>query len=158
MPEPAAANLSVEIEWGIRTRWPAGVSTLRRAAEGALAAEGFTAGNLSLAVVGKQRMARLHEDFSGIPGATDVLTFDLGTHPAKHVIDGEIIVCSDVAKQRGRTIKAAVRELSLYVVHGILHLAGYDDHDPAEFARMHAREDEILSQLGLGRVFEEGVA
>jgi len=157
LPKPTTAQLSVEIEWGIRTSWPAGVSTLRRTALATLEVEGFTEGNLSIAVVGKQRMARLHHEFSGIPGATDVLTFDLGTIVADQFIDGEIIVCSDIARQRSRSIKAAVRELALYTVHGILHLVGYDDHDPAEFERMHAREDELLNRLGLGRVFNGDV-
>lgn len=44
-------------------------------------------------------------------------------------------------------------ELSLYVAHGTLHLAGYDDRTPREFARMHRREDELLDELGIGRVF-----
>lgn len=156
MPKHSGAQLSVAIEWGIRTSWPTGVSTLKRAALAALVAEQFKRGALSIAVVGKHRMARLHEEFSGIAGPTDVLTFDLDTQPDEQIVDGEIVVCSDVARQRTTSIRAAVRELALYTVHGILHLAGYDDHDPAAYERMHAREDEILSQLGLGRVFSNG--
>ncbi|HQL55899.1 MAG TPA: rRNA maturation RNAse YbeY [Phycisphaerae bacterium] len=43
--------------------------------------------------------------------------------------------------------------MALYVVHGILHLAGYDDHTARDFERMHAREDQLLERLGLGPVF-----
>jgi probable rRNA maturation factor len=153
---PKGTEPLVEVVWGIRTQWARAISTIHQAAQAAIVAEGFTNGELSIAVVGQRRMARLHEQFSGIPGPTDVLTFDLGTNLEIHTIEGEIVICSDVARLRARTIPKAVRELALYCVHGILHLAGYDDHDPDEFERMHAREDELLASLGLGRVFSDG--
>jgi probable rRNA maturation factor len=45
------------------------------------------------------------------------------------------------------------RELLLYCVHGVLHCLGYDDHDDAEYVRMHAEEDRILEAIGVGRTF-----
>ncbi len=105
-------------------------------------------------------MAALHKRFLGVSGPTDVLSFDLGSDLESRYIEGEVVVCTDVAKRRtlraGHALQAARGELALYVVHGILHLAGYDDHDPADFQRMHKREDEILNELGLGPVFLQG--
>lgn len=49
--------------------------------------------------------------------------------------------------------RAAIAELALYVVHGVLHLAGYDDRRRTDFERMHRREDELLLKAGIGRVF-----
>ena len=152
-------SLVVEVAWRPRNSWRA-VHLLRRVAEHALRAEGFTSGRLSVAVVGATAMATLHRRFLGLPGPTDVLAFNFDTDRRRAYIDGEVVVCTDVARRRaavrGRSLQAARAELALYVVHGILHLAGHDDHTPAGFCRMHAREDELLSALGLGAVFRAG--
>ncbi len=131
---------------------------LRRVASQAARAEGFRSGDLSIAVVDSARMAALHATHLGQPEPTDVLTFDLGTDNATGRLDGEVVICADVAEAaaavRGALTRAGAHaELALYVVHGVLHLAGYDDQTPAAFRRMHRREDELLAALGLGRVF-----
>jgi probable rRNA maturation factor len=150
----APPPLEIEVAWRIRADWQAG-PLLRRAARRAAAAEGFRTGQLSLAVVGQRAMATLHERYLGQRGPTDVLTFDLGTERRAGRLLAEIVVCADVARRRARpaTRAGARAELALYVVHGVLHLAGHDDHKPAAYRRMHAREDELLRALGLGPVF-----
>jgi probable rRNA maturation factor len=144
-------SLVIEVAWRPRNSWRA-VPLLRRVAEHTLRAEGFMSGRLSVAV--------LHRRFLGLPGPTDVLTFNFDTNRRRGHIDGEIVVCTDVARRRaavrGRSLQTARAELALYVVHGILHLAGYDDRTASGFCRMHAREDELLSKLGLGAVFRAG--
>ncbi len=134
------------------------VPLLRRVAQHVLAAEGFRTGTLSIAVVSARAMSALHREFTGRPGPTDVLAFDLGSDRRAGRLDAEVILCADVARRqaatRGGTLQAARAELALYLVHGILHVAGYDDHTPREFARMHIREDELLEGLGLGPVFK----
>lgn len=160
----AAATLHVAVAWRLRTDWGA-TRLLERVAGAAARAEGLRRGQLSIAVVGARAMATLHERHLGVAGPTDVLTFDLGTDPRRGLLDGEIVVCADVARRtawqrrrlRGSARQAvACAELALYVVHGVLHLAGYDDHDPRDFKRMHAREDELLTALGLGAVYGAG--
>ena len=145
----------VDLCWRPRRDWGA-LPALRRAARHALAAEGFTHGALSVAVVGRRAMARLHWRHMAVRGPTDVLTFDLGTDRARGRIDGEVVVCADVARARAPRggDRRGAAELALYVVHGILHLAGYDDHDAAGYQAMHAREDALLTQIGLGPVFQ----
>ena len=54
------------------------------------------------------------------------------------------------AGQRGH---AAGAEVLLYCVHGVLHLLGYDDTDPQQAQRMHAAENELLTELGIGPVY-----
>lgn len=151
--------LQTEVHWQPRNSWRA-VRLLHRVAAHTLHAEGFTTGRLSVAVVGATAMATLHRRFLGQPGPTDALSFDLGTDRRRGYVEGEVIVCADVARRRAarrsRSLQAARAELALYVVHGILHLAGYDDRAPAGFRRMHTREDQILSELGLGPVFRSG--
>jgi probable rRNA maturation factor len=115
---------------------------------------------MSIAVVGATAMATLGRRYLGLPGPTDVLSFDLGTDRHRGHVEAEIVVCADVARRRAgirnRSLQAARAELALYLVHGILHLAGYEDHTAAGFRRMHAREDELLAALGLGLVFQAG--
>ncbi len=154
---------------------------LRRVATHTAHAEGFTSGYLSVAVVGTRAMTTLHCRYRGIGQPTDVLSFDLGTDRQRGLLDAEIILCADLARRvaaagwhgltqpgrgssRARSSKRLVRgslaaahaELALYLVHGILHLAGYDDDTTAAARRMHAREDELLTQFGLGPVFDAG--
>lgn len=154
-------GLAIDVDWRVR-REPSSAALLRRAARHAALAERFRSGELAIVVVGRRAMTRLHERHRGQRGPTDVLTFDLGTDRRRRLIEGDIVVCADVAARRAarksgmRALRALRAELALYVVHGVLHLAGYDDHDPAGFRRLHAREDALLVELGLGRVFAEG--
>jgi probable rRNA maturation factor len=153
-------TLITEVSWQPRNSWRA-TRLLHRVAAYTASAEGFTRGRLSIAVVGATAMATLHRRYLGRPGPTDVLSFDLDTDRHRAYIEGEVVVCADVARRRavrcGHSLQAARAELALYVVHGILHLSGYDDQTPAGCQRMHAREDELLSEFGLGAVFRGGV-
>ena len=70
-----------------------------------------------------------------------------------HFIDAEPAEALRQAKREGHKPE---RELLLYALHGLLHLCGYNDKTPREFRRMHRAEDMILTQLGVGPVFESG--
>ncbi len=109
---------------------------------------------LSLALVGDARMAQLHEQFLGIPGPTDVLTFPLDTDHYGRPTSGEVVVCVPEAGRRAKELGNPVeRELLLYALHGLLHLCGHDDKTDSGYRRMHRTEDMILTQLGVGPVF-----
>lgn len=109
---------------------------------------------LSVALVGLRTMADLHERFMGIDGPTDVLTFELEHDGEGRVVAGEVVVCVPYALAQARERQIPPRhEVLLYALHGILHLCGFDDRTERAFAAMHRREDEILTQLGIGRVF-----
>lgn len=113
--------------------------------------------SISIALVGDRRMAALHEKFSDVSGPTDVLTFELEHDADGRPTNGEIVLCVPfarrVAKRRGTTLE---NELLLYALHGVLHLSGFDDRAPAAHARMHAEEDRILREIGIGPVFQRG--
>ena len=65
-------------------------------------------------------------------------------------IPPEIVVCAAVALDEAEARGIAPEdELALYLVHGALHLQGYDDHSPGDRRRMYAREAEILQRAGL---------
>jgi probable rRNA maturation factor len=109
---------------------------------------------LSLVLVGDREMSRLHERFLGHSGPTDVLTFEVDHDGRGHVVAGEVVACVSLARRMARKFDASIeRELLLYALHGMLHLCGYDDKSAAGFRAMHAKEDQILTQLAVGPVF-----
>ncbi len=102
-------------------------------------------------------MAALHEQFLGIAGPTDVLTFALERNQRGQVVCGEVVVCVPEARRAARrTGQSTERELLLYCLHGLLHLSGLNDRTDTGFRKMHRIEDEILTQLGVGPVFKPG--
>jgi probable rRNA maturation factor len=160
-------KLRIEMGWRLRRDWHA-LPLLRRVARFVAQAEGFRCGRLSVSVVGRRAMSALHLRSLGLAEPTDVLSFDYGTDRRRALLDGEVVLCADVALQRARHLaekhahsrlaarslmKTARAELALYLTHGILHLSGYDDQTPRRFQRMHTREDELLCALGLGPLF-----
>lgn len=100
--------------------------------------------HVCLNLCGDAEIGRLHGEYLGDPKSTDVITFDHG--------DGSVDLAVSVetarreARARGHDERA---EIALYIVHGMLHAAGHDDHEPAERARMRAAEGRILAALGL---------
>jgi probable rRNA maturation factor len=110
---------------------------------------------LSIVIVDDQEMSDMHVQFMDISGTTDVLTFDLSDDSDDPtVIEGELILCVDEASRQAASREHATRlELLLYGLHGLLHLMGYDDHDDDDYDRMHAREDELLTQAGFEALF-----
>ena len=102
-------------------------------------------GELSLAFLTDKALAKLHGDFLDDPTTTDVITFE--GQPALGVA-GEVCVSADTADTFAKTHgKKFSEELTLYVVHGWLHLAGYDDLVPAKKRRMRAAEARALKIL-----------
>jgi probable rRNA maturation factor len=86
-------------------------------------------------LISDRRMSRLHQQFLGEIGPTDVLTFQ----------HGEIFVSAETAKRHARLFgNPLVRELQLYIVHGLLHLHGFDDRTPAEARKMKSIQERIL--------------
>ena len=106
---------------------------------------GVPAGELSIVFLADLALAQLHADFLADPTTTDVITFE--GDPA-HGVAGEICVSVDTAqtyaKQNGHDFAT---ELLLYVVHGWLHLAGYDDLQPAKKRIMRRAEARALKIL-----------
>lgn len=106
---------------------------------------------LSLAVVGAATMRRLSRERRGVDEVTDVLSFGPTREPA-HVpaLDsGEVVICLPVARRQAQRLGHAWRdELVVLLVHGLLHVAGFDHHRSAEGGRMRRLEASILARLG----------
>jgi probable rRNA maturation factor len=103
--------------------------------------------SLQVVLVDDSTLAELHDRCLGDPSRTDVMSFDL-SDPALGEY-GEVYVSVDRAREvAARRGVAVARELALYVVHGTLHLCGYDDHDEHDSERMRAAEQTVLDGLG----------
>lgn len=104
---------------------------------------------LSIALVGDEEMAGLNRRYLGREGVTDVLAFPYESD--ERSLSGEIIVNAELAEREaaGRS-HGPDDELTLYVVHGLLHLLGYDDREAEAAARMRERERAILETAGRG--------
>ncbi len=111
--------------------------------------------HINVALVRDERMAELNQRFLGHVGPTDVLTFPLGDD-ASELVEGDIVISAETAKrvadERGHDPQ---REILLYAVHGVLHLTGLDDATDEQAADMHALEDRILTEEGVGPVYGE---
>ena len=97
-------------------------------------------------------MTRLNEKFLQHAGSTDVITFDYsepGGPKSKPSLHGEIFVCVDESVIQARKFKTSWQaEIVRYVIHGVLHLAGYDDRNVTARRKMKAVENKLLRQLG----------
>jgi probable rRNA maturation factor len=104
---------------------------------------------ISLAFVDNPTIHRLNKRYLDHDEPTDVLTFPL-SEPSAKKLTGELVIGAEVAKQqadeRGHDVQV---ELALYVIHGLLHLCGYDDKSDKAAQEMRRRERHYLAELGL---------
>ena len=126
---------------------------LREAAAAVLRGEGVSAAQLSLAIVDDATSHELNRRYLNHDYPTDVLSFNLDSPAAdgsEGVLEGEVVVSLDTASRTSREYGwSTADELLLYVVHGVLHLVGYDDKDDASRRDMRQREQFYLQQFGL---------
>jgi probable rRNA maturation factor len=121
-----------------------------------LQSEKILSADLSICLVTDSEMRFLNRKFHGHDDATDVLAFDLRdegplcrlskSEPRR--LEGEIIVSTMTAARNARTFESSPQsELALYLIHGLLHLLGYDDHgSTARIRKMRQKEQELLNR------------
>lgn len=121
-------------------------SKVKRAVTEVLSREGKDA-RLSIAFVDNNEIKKLNKRYFDSDEVTDVISFPLSNN--KNFLSGEIIVsvetAVDTAGERSISIEG---EIILYIVHGILHLLGYDDDNERDAGIMHEEELKILKVLG----------
>ncbi len=122
---------------------------LREIARAVLAGENVADYEISLAFVDNATSRRLNQQYLDHDEPTDVLSFPLSQRGAKKLA-GELVLGVEVAleqaQERGHDVQA---ELALYVIHGLLHLCGYDDKKPESAKEIRQRERHYLGELGL---------
>ena len=104
---------------------------------------GIAMARISVALVDDPTIAELHRDFLNDPSPTDVLSFVLEQSPG--MLEGEVVVSADTALACAPRYRCRPEEeLLRYVIHGTLHLVGYDDGTPQKRAAMRPKENEYL--------------
>ena len=139
-------------------------ATLEAAAVAALEGEGIDpeSASISVSFVDRKEIRRLNKEYRGVDKVTDVLSFPLyesGCIPApedlaedEELALGDVVICEEVceaqAKEYGHSIE---REIIYLFTHSVFHLLGYDHETEEDKADMRAREEEVMSLLGLER-------
>lgn len=137
-----------------QTRLAVDEARLRRAVESILADSPYAEAEISLAVVDDATIHELNRRYLNHDYPTDVISFVLGADDGR--LEGEVIVSADMAAATARRFAwDPADELLLYVIHGTLHLVGYDDLEPAARAVMRQRERHYLGQLGLEARYDD---
>ena len=148
-------NITVENH---QKRIPLKPQTILLAAKKILRHEKVKTVDLSIVFVLDSKIKSLNKKYLQENHPTDVLSFDFksvtrGNHEPRVTnnesrINGEIIISADTALRNARAYQTSPQqEILLYVIHGILHLLGYDDHSPDDIQEMRRKEEELMSFL-----------
>jgi len=149
---PAPPGVDVEIS-DAQAHVPIDHDRLRLLVAGVLRGEGVSAASISLALVDDPTIHRINREHLNHDWPTDVVSFVLSDE-GDEALSGELVVSTETAARVAAEIGAPPwNEVALYVVHGLLHLCGYDDLDEESAAAMRRREDEVLAREGLMNPF-----
>jgi probable rRNA maturation factor len=122
---------------------------MREIVRAVLQQEDASEAEISLAFVDNATIHQLNKRYLDHDEPTDVLSFPL-SDPGSKRLTGELVIGAETAQveaaSRGHDVQA---ELALYVIHGLLHLCGYDDKSPSDAQDMRERERHHLHLLGL---------
>ncbi len=123
-----------------------GAKRVRRTVEAALRREKAGAERLGVRITDDRTIRRINQKFLKHDWATDVISFGFD-EPG---FLGDVVVSAETARRLARELRIPfAQELSRYLIHGTLHLLGYDDKAPTARKRMHRRQEEILKGLTL---------
>lgn len=147
--EPSESGLIVDV--ALEAASPVDEERIRAAVAAAFPGGLYQSAAVSVAVVDDPAIHQINREYLQHDYPTDVLSFALFDEPPMR-LEGQIVVSADTAKVGAVEAGwSAGDELLLYIVHGTLHLVGYDDHDPSAAAAMLAAEAAALDALGVPR-------
>jgi probable rRNA maturation factor len=146
--------IEVEVEDSAWLRSLPDVAELARTASQA-ALEGWDSDDLVILLADDDTVRDLNIRFRGKDAATNVLSFPAGANAGRHLGDIALAsgVCAREAVEQGKPLADHIRHL---VIHGVLHLLGYDHAGDAEAERMEALERELLAGLGVADPYAFG--
>lgn len=152
MPTPTEAPIVVEIS-DTQDRLRVDTAALAGLAREVLAMEGVGRASISIALVDDPTIHALNRRHLDHDWPTDIITFRLSDEDDPELA-AELVISAEMARDTARKAGTDPRdELALYVVHGLLHLCGYDDLDPVAAGAMRRRESEVLAALGLPNTY-----
>lgn len=111
---------------------------------------------LTIRIVDENESARLNETYRDKPGATNVLAFPFESPPGVSLsLLGDVVICAPVVKREAEEqCKRLTAHWAHMVVHGVLHLLGYDHETPADSREMEKKETRILHALGFENPYD----
>ena len=111
---------------------------------------GIQSGKMTVVFVDSDTIQQYNRDFLQHDYPTDTISFPLEDRRSQGHLEGEVLVCTEIAKERAKEFGwTAEEELLLYIIHGMLHLTGFDDAIPEQRAVMQEKEREYLAMLGI---------
>lgn len=126
------------------------IEKVRCICERVLDDHGITNGKMNVVFVDSDTIRQYNRDFLQHDYPTDTIAFPTIDRRSEGYIEGEILVCTEIAKERAAEFGwTAEEELLLYVVHGLLHLTGFDDITPEQQTLMQEKERSYLATLGI---------
>ena len=126
-------------------RVPLNESRLKKIVAAILRDAGYDSGAMEIAVIDNGAIHELNVEFLGHDYPTDVLSFEMERDEKEGRLEGNVIVSSEMAADRAAEFGLSPsEELMLYIIHGTLHLAGFDDHAPEDIAVMREKERHYL--------------
>src|SRR5690606_2843146 len=120
---------------------------------------------IGLILVDDEAIAQLNEQYRAVAGPTDVLSFPMWTrdeledvravlqnYPERPVLLGDVVISVETARRQAEEYGHSLgREMAFLLVHGVLHLLGYEHDDEQSRAEMRAREEAVLAATGWSR-------
>ena len=142
-------RLSLDVQYGVRGTGVPTRAQLRRWARAALERDA----RVTVRVVGDGESRALNRVFRGKDRPTNVLTFVMSEAPR---LEGDLALCAPlIAREARAQKKSAAAHYAHLVVHGMLHLQGYDHESEREARVMERRETQIVTRLGYPDPYEE---
>ncbi len=140
--------------------WSRAVPDVERVCRDAAVAAGGVArrqwSSANLALISDRRMRALNRDVRGLDRPTNVLAFPAGTSPRTGLSLGDIAIALETTRREARTQNKVLRDhLAHLVVHGVLHLLGYDHRSVVEAEAMERLERIALRRLGIANPYDE---
>ena len=133
-PKCLSRSFSVEFLRRLESGWRESFEILHKIGKGVIS----DIEHIEVTFLDDDEMARLHGEFLGDATTTDVITFD----------HGEILIGVETAKRQSLEFETSIhREIALYGIHGMLHLAGFDDRDSPEAKLMERRQKDLFSKV-----------
>jgi probable rRNA maturation factor len=148
-------KLKVNVQYACRAPGLPAKRAIVRWVQAALTGCRRKAVEIGVRIVGEQEIAALNRRFRGKRGPTNVLSFPLADPPGVQTgFLGDIVVCAPVVMREARVRATPLRaHWAHMLVHGIMHLRGYDHQTPAQADEMESMEGRILKRLGFSNPY-----
>ncbi len=148
-PGSSTSGSGVEVQYAVSADGVPPAATIREWAVQALPDDRKDA-EVAIRVVDEAEITALNREYRGKEGATNVLSFPYQTMPGvETALLGDVVICAPVvAREAVVQQKPLEAHWAHMVVHGMLHLLGYDHHNDSEARDMEDREAQLLARLG----------